>query len=342
MTMTTTAKGEITYLLVEDNDDHANIVERCFKAGKLSSKVHRVKSGADCLNYLSGEKPFADRARYPYPNVVLLDIRMPGVLDGLRTLRAVRADSRHSALPVTILTSSDRDQDVSRAYKMGANGYIVKSDNTREMIEKLKRLHESFETLVQLPEQKQTPATDSSQGSKRTLPMPDDANSLLQADQDAAFRLLVSAYQEDREETLGLLKVMEQVNTARFASLVHRFCVEERHLFAGSQEVDWPFIQEVVMGKLPRHATLSDMAGVVSGIAAVLEGNQAARSDNSAWQFWQGFCRAYLNQAADSPTEPDEATEEAPPRPKDSRNVAIAALAVLFVLLLAIIVRELV
>ncbi|MEE9602492.1 MAG: response regulator [Thermoguttaceae bacterium] len=340
--MATTTERVVNYLLVEDNNEHGDIVRRCVRHTKMPSEVHCVSNGADCLAYLAGEKPFGDRSQYPYPHVVLLDIRMPGILDGLQTLKAIRADSRHRSLVVMMLTTSDRDTDVSRAYELGANGYIIKSDDTGEMIEKLLHLQLSFETLVQLPGRKQESALGPQEETQRESAPAGAVDSFVQCDQNAAFDMLVSTYQKDRDETLELLKSMEQVNATRFTNLVHRFCLEERNLFAGGQDVDWVFIREVVMEKLPRYTSLSKMAGLVTSITAVLESNQASHLDNSSWQLWQGFCRAYLSQEIDSPAEPDEEVPEPLPwRTQRWKAVAIGAIVVLFALLLGVIVREL-
>ncbi len=75
--MATTTERVVKYLLVEDNDEHADIVQRCLRHTKLPSEVYCVRTGADCLAYLTGGKPFEDRSRYPCPDVILLDIRMP-------------------------------------------------------------------------------------------------------------------------------------------------------------------------------------------------------------------------------------------------------------------------
>ncbi len=340
--MATTAERVINYLLVEDNDEHALIEEKCFRCQQLASRVRRVKTGADCLAYLAGENPYGDRGEYPYPDVVLLDIRMPGVLDGLQTLKAIRADSRHCSLSVMMLTSSDRDLDVDRAYKLGANGYIVKSDDTGEMIEKLLHIQLSFETLVQLPGRKQDPAPGPQEELQGELTSPDTVDSRAHLDQDSTYDMLVATYRRSRDEALELLDTLEQVNTTRFANLVHRFCLEERNLFAGGQDVDWVFIREVVMERLPRYTSLNKMAGVVTSITAVLEGNRAARLDNSSWQLWQGFCRAYLNQGMDSSAIPYEEVSEPPPWfPQHWKAIAVAALVTLFALLMGVIVREL-
>jgi len=162
-------------------------------------------------------------------------------------------------------------------------------------------------------------------------------------DQDDIFDTLVSMYKKDRDETVELLKAMEQVNVTHFANLAHRFCMEERHLFAGGEDVDWVFIREVVMEKLPQYMNLNKIAGLVTSITAVLESNPAARLDNSSWQLWQGFCQVYMNQEMENlPTEPDEETQEAlSRRTQHWKALAIGAVVVLFALLLGVIIREL-
>ncbi len=142
--MTTTMGLVMTYLLVEDNDDHADIVQRCFFHAKLLARVHRVATGMDCLKYLDGDEVFADRSQYPYPDVILLDIRMPGLLNGLRTLHAVRSDPSHARLPVVMLTSSLDSPDVDRVHELGVDGYIVKTGDTVQMMESLRSVHHSF------------------------------------------------------------------------------------------------------------------------------------------------------------------------------------------------------
>ncbi len=308
--MSTTTEHVVTYLLVEDDDNHANIIELCLRHGELPQKCHHVSSGLDCLNYLTGVEPFADRTRYPYPDVILLDIRMPGILDGLQTLKAIRADPRHRSLVVMMLTTSDRNTDVSRAYKLGANGYIVKSDDTGEMINKLLQMRWSFDSLVKLPEQKLQTDIGHEEDTETEASLPIEVISLLESDEDTALHQLVSSYRSNRTSFIELLHHLERQNPGYFANLAHRFCLQQRRLFSGDQDVDWDFIRQVVMEKLPRYTSLNKMAGLVTSLTAVLENNQASRRDNSSWQLWQGFCLAYLNQEMDSPHETEEEVTE--------------------------------
>ncbi|MEE9602493.1 MAG: response regulator [Thermoguttaceae bacterium] len=303
--MNTTTERVLNYLLVEDNDNHAQIIELCLRQEELPHECRHVSSGTGCLRYLGGEEPFADRTRYPYPDVVLLDIRMPGTLNGLQTLQAIRADSRHRSLVVMMLTTSDRDTDISRAYELGANGYIVKSDDTSKMIEKLLQMRWSFGSLIEVP--KRQPDIGHAQDTE-TKGLPSiEVLSLLESDEDTALRLLISSYRSNRKSFVELLHHLERLTPARFASLVHRFCLQQRHLFAGAQDVDWDFIRQVVMGKLPQYLSPEQMTGMVAGIAAVMEGKVWNDSDMPSLHAWQGFCQAYLSQSRFSSSAKDRA-----------------------------------
>ena len=245
--MTATIERVLNYLLVEDNNDHAELIERCFRCGNLPCEIRRVRSGAECLAYLAGDDPYSNQVEHPYPDVVLMDIRMPGVLDGLHTLLAIRSDPRHRRLSVMMLTSSDRNSDVSRAYELGANGSAVKSSDTDVMIETLRQVQQSYTSLHRLPSRDTEDCPTKSQ--IEAAPESADLATFLETDQESAFRMLLSAYRKDPSEILRLLKILEQASTLRFAALATRFCMEQRNLLAGGKDVDWPFIQKVVMEK---------------------------------------------------------------------------------------------
>ena len=323
--MTATAERVLNYLLVEDNNDHAELIERCFRYGNLPCEIRRVRSGAECLSYLAGDEPFANRTEHPYPDVVLMDIRMPGVLDGLHTLQAIRSDPRHRRLSVMMLTSSDRNSDVSRAYELGASGYVVKSSDTDEMIETLRQVQKSYSSLHRLPERNAEPEPEAQQPGEAEPAASMDLAALLEADQDSAFRSLVSTYRTDPDEMFRMLKVLEQASTTRFTGLASKFCMEQRQLFAGGKAVDWPFIQKVVMEKLPQYEDPERMAGIVAMISAELEGNEWVNGNDPACQAWRGFSTAYLRQRWQTSPSPRQPTAKESPR--NSRIWTVLAIA---------------
>jgi len=112
-------------LLVEDNEDDAELAVRAFSQAKIANPLIRVNDGVEALDYLFGKGSFASRDPAVLPVVVLLDLKLPR-LDGLEVLKAIRLDERTRYLPVVMLTSSDHDRDRLAAYHHHANSYVKK------------------------------------------------------------------------------------------------------------------------------------------------------------------------------------------------------------------------
>jgi len=116
---------ENSILLVEDNDDDAELTLRAFKAARLSNSIVRVKDGVEALDYLFARGNYAQRDPEDLPTVVLLDLNLPR-LNGHEVLKAIRAAESTKYLPVVILTSSDEETDRLAAFKQYANSYVRK------------------------------------------------------------------------------------------------------------------------------------------------------------------------------------------------------------------------
>ena len=120
-----------TILLVEDSEDDVFFMVRAFKAAGLVTPLARVENGEKAIDYLTGKAPYDDRARFPLPSLVLLDLKMPFV-SGFEVLRWIRNQSCCSKVPVIVFTTSSQERDVETAYELGANAYIVKPDHAEE------------------------------------------------------------------------------------------------------------------------------------------------------------------------------------------------------------------
>jgi two-component system response regulator len=120
--------GDQHILLVEDNDDDAELTIRAFKAARLTNPIRRFEDGLEVLDYLFGRGKHAGRDIAELPVVILLDLKLPG-RSGLDVLAAVRADERTKHLPVVVLTSSREDKDRVDAYDHHANSYVQKPVN---------------------------------------------------------------------------------------------------------------------------------------------------------------------------------------------------------------------
>lgn len=112
-------------LLVEDNDDDAELTERAFREAKVGNTVLRMRDGVEALDYLFARGKHAARDVTDTPAMVLLDLNLPRV-NGLEVLAALRSHERTRQLPVVILTSSAEDKDRLTAYEQHANSYVKK------------------------------------------------------------------------------------------------------------------------------------------------------------------------------------------------------------------------
>jgi CheY-like chemotaxis protein len=122
------------FLLVEDDDDHAEIVIRTLKKEKTPKSIDRALDGVEALQYLRGEGPF--RGIEP-PDVILLDLKLPK-MDGHEVLANIKMDEKLCLLPVIVLTTSDAEVDRVKAYRLHANSYLVKpldADQFHKMIQ---------------------------------------------------------------------------------------------------------------------------------------------------------------------------------------------------------------
>lgn len=120
-------------LYAEDEETDAFFVERAFKQAGISQRLVVVRSGQEAIDYLAGRGDYADRARHPLPRLVLLDLNMPGV-SGLEVLKWIRTTPAVCTLVTIMLTSSNQDVDVHRAYQQGANGYLVKPADIHSLL----------------------------------------------------------------------------------------------------------------------------------------------------------------------------------------------------------------
>src|SRR6266700_733104 len=112
-------------MLVEDNADDEELTRLAFESSGILNQLIVTRDGAEALEWLFAEGAHAQRDPKTWPQVVLLDLKLPKV-SGLEVLRRLRADSRTAVLPVVVLTSSKEEEDVIRSYKLGANAYVRK------------------------------------------------------------------------------------------------------------------------------------------------------------------------------------------------------------------------
>ena len=119
------AKDIAEILIVEDNQEDAELTIRALTKQHLANKIVHLEDGAEALDFIYGLGNFSERDINQTPKVILLDLKMPKV-SGLEVLKKIKSDQRTKTIPVVVLTSSAEDPDIKAAYELGANSYIVK------------------------------------------------------------------------------------------------------------------------------------------------------------------------------------------------------------------------
>lgn len=112
-------------LLVDDDNDHAELVMRSLSEHPILNRVIRLANGEMVLDYLFRRGDYTNPALSPRPQLILLDLRLPRI-SGLEVLQTLKASEALRPIPIVIFTTSDAEQDVVRAYQYHANSYLVK------------------------------------------------------------------------------------------------------------------------------------------------------------------------------------------------------------------------
>ena len=150
------AHEQAVILLVEDREDDIVLVKRAFAKGDIQNPLFVVRDGEEAISYFSGIGKFGNRAEYPLPDLLLLDLKMPR-LDGFEVLRWIRQQPGFNALRVVVLTASDQIRDVNSAYRLGANSFMVKPTDFENVVEMARTLRSYWLQMSKAPELSRLP-----------------------------------------------------------------------------------------------------------------------------------------------------------------------------------------
>jgi two-component system, chemotaxis family, response regulator Rcp1 len=134
-------------LLVEDNPADAELVEEAFRDCPFPYRLHFAEDGVVALQFLRRQGRFAAA---PRPDMILLDLNLPKK-DGREVLQELKADPILQTIPVIVLTTSDDDADVHRAYGLHANCYLTKPVDLDDFLHKVRSIENFWLTMVRLP-----------------------------------------------------------------------------------------------------------------------------------------------------------------------------------------------
>lgn len=141
-----------TILLVEDDPNDILLTQRAFRKANLTdSSLQIITDGDAAIAYLNGTDKYADRDRYPLPILILLDLKLPR-RSGHEILSWLRQQPHLKRIPVTILTSSQQNQDINQAYDLGVNSYLVKPVGLMALVEVVQTLNLYWLLLNKKPE----------------------------------------------------------------------------------------------------------------------------------------------------------------------------------------------
>jgi CheY-like chemotaxis protein len=142
--------GNDIILLVEDDPNDVLLIQRSFHKAGLRNNLKTVRDGEQAIRYLSGQDIYADRDKHPMPFLVLLDLKMPKV-SGFDVLEWARRETALKRLLIVVLTSSNVQADVDRAYELGANSYLVKPVEFDEMVHMIQRFEIYWAEINRIP-----------------------------------------------------------------------------------------------------------------------------------------------------------------------------------------------
>jgi CheY-like chemotaxis protein len=145
--MTPTRFEPINILLVEDNPADARLTAEGLKRAKVLNQLHVVEDGESAVAFLRREGQWSDA---PRPDIVFLDLNLPG-MDGREVLSIVKEDPALQHIPIVVLTSSDADADILKAYKAKANCYVKKPVMFQEFLSTIKLIDDFWLSVVRLP-----------------------------------------------------------------------------------------------------------------------------------------------------------------------------------------------
>lgn len=132
---------QLKILHVEDNPHDSALLARACEAAKLTVDFHLVESGLEAVAYLQGDGDFSSREQHPLPDLIILDLKMPG-MDGFEFLRWLRQETEFKSLPVLVFTALTTLEHKTRAIAEGASGFFVKPADFAALVQLAENLRQ--------------------------------------------------------------------------------------------------------------------------------------------------------------------------------------------------------
>lgn len=138
-------------LYAEDNPYDAELMQRTFVKAGMDRELQIVPDGVEAVNYLTGSGKYGDRGQFPMPLMLLTDLKMPRKT-GFQLIHWVRAHPEFKRMPVVVLTVSREDPDIQKAYKLGANSFLIKPPTLQKISALIQNLNSFWLHLDAAPQ----------------------------------------------------------------------------------------------------------------------------------------------------------------------------------------------
>jgi CheY-like chemotaxis protein len=137
----------LTILIAEDDENDISLLEVALRRAGINNPLQFVQDGEEAIDYLCQRNGFSDRSQFPFPTVVILDIKMPR-RGGLEVLQWLREHPECSIIPSIVLSASAEPQDVQKAYELGASTYFQKPTSIDELTEMMRSINQYWNKAV--------------------------------------------------------------------------------------------------------------------------------------------------------------------------------------------------
>lgn len=159
--MTVVSNKPITILVAEDDADDRLLTEEAISESYAHNNLRFVENGEELMDYLYQRGSFSEPQTSPRPDLILLDLNMPRK-DGREALKEIKSDPLLRHIPIVVLTTSRREEDIIHSYDLGVNSYITKPITFEELVDVMQVLGKYWFEIVKLPEAKRQNSADSS------------------------------------------------------------------------------------------------------------------------------------------------------------------------------------
>ncbi|MCC5642907.1 response regulator [Nostoc sp. CHAB 5824] len=140
----------VKILMADNDEDDGILVREALAESQLLIELYIVSSGEELMDYLYRRGRYANNSSSPHPDLILLDLNMPRI-DGLEALKQIKTDPQLRRIPVVIVSTSQREEDIYNTYDLGANSFIIKPVTFASLVEIINTLVKYWFEIVKLP-----------------------------------------------------------------------------------------------------------------------------------------------------------------------------------------------